>query len=339
MFNKIKRIVPRILLGLFFIFWAGVVACSIYIQLNGRQMVMDQLQPLFNRPVALKDVRFLFPFGLRVSDLEVEGLIKVKDLQVQMGIPDLFRKRLRLLFVSLKEPVVVFQRTPDSQIVLGSQSPLGLGTQVPTAPILLEDQTAPGLKTKAQRPLNFLVDYLVVEKGEVNFTDYTRNRDLHVTFKDLALKAQHLGIPLELPGMKTTFDIEALFFQKDFPFSDSRIQSRGWVNFYQKDLSAKLKVTEPQGKLNLSADLDAKANDMVVKGNIQIKDLSFPKDTDAQDADPQAPSFEDIIFSALHSLGVEVQADFYFKTKMDNFQVDSVSFTGNVGYHRISPST
>ena len=366
----------KILAGIFIIIWILIAACYIYIKLNGRPWLITTLTQVFEQPVGLKDIHFLFPLGARITDLNVGGILEVKDVQFQIGLPDLLHQRFHLLLLNLSEPVATIQRSADSKIVLGNSIPLVLASVIdvcsskginsqrtnvdqPAArlparqgeagiltstndfckekvsketpgPSSAKNPDAISLKNPVSKPkksFNLMVDYLLVTKGEIKFLDHSRERNFQLTLRDVNLKAQNAAVPVQ--SVNTKFDLNAVLFKNDLPFSGSRIQARGWANFFEKNMQATLDVIEPDGKVGLSARLAAKNNDMAIDGKVHITNL-IPK-ASAQ-ADEQA-SLKGLIFSSLQSSGVEIAANFHSHTKMDDVQFDSIFFSGNVGYN------
>ena len=82
------------------------------------------------------------------------------------------------------------------------------------------------------------------------------------------------------------------------------------------------------GKDVLSVKLASQDNDLNVNGKISIRHVQPEK----EQKKPPASSFEEFVFGTLQTSKVEIGADFSFKTKMDDIQFDSISFTGNIGY-------
>ena len=66
---------------------------------------------------------------------------------------------------------------------------------------------------------------------------------------------------------------------------------------------------------------------MVVQGRLEAQNV-----ISNQVQKEKADSFQNLIFTALASSGVEISANFKFQTKMDNFELGAISFAGNVGY-------
>lgn len=324
----------KILVGIFIIIWILIAACYIYIKLNGRQWVITTLTQVFEQPVQLKDIHFLFPLGARITDLNVGEILQAKDVQLQIGLPDLLHKRFHLLLLNLSEPVMTIQRKADSKVIFGNSIPPASASVVKAPALSLAENTDAGSPKNSvpspQKSLNLLVDYLLVTKGEIKFLDYSRGKNFQLTLRDINLKVQNAAVPIQ--SVNTKFDLSAVLFKEDLPFSGSRLQARGWANFFEKDMQATLDVIEPDGKVGLSARLAAKNNDMAVDGKVHITNLiSKAKVT----PDEQA-SLKGLIFSSLQSSGVEIAANFHSQTKMDDIQFDAILFSGNVGYKPVN---
>ena len=329
------KIFVRILTGLLIVVCILIAACYIYIRLNGRQWVVNTLTQVFAQPVELKNVHFLFPFGARITDLNITEVLQVKDVQLQMGLPDLWHGRFHLLLLNLSAPVLAIERRIDSQIVLGNfMAQPTVVSEIPTLPFKKNTAKVQGenLQSQSKKSFNMTVDYLLVTKGEIKFRDYSRKRNFAVDFRDVDLRAQNVSIPSLLNSVK--FDLTAGLFKDGtsanlpFPLSGSRVKIHGWFNWGKKDMQAQLDVTDPDGKANLNAYLNSKDNHMTIDGKVHVANLLSKEDPQPQDQ----TSLEGLIFSSLQSSGVEISADFHSKTKMDDVQLDSVSFRGDVGY-------
>ena len=332
------RIFVRILAVLFIILWMGVVTCYIYIRLNGRQLVIETLSEVFHEPVRLEATYFLFPFGLRINDLKVgekKEVIQIKDVQVQIGIPDLFHRRVHLLFMRLSQPVLNITRAQNSKMILGNVDAQATAPQTNKENLAVKQVP---LSDPSTQKVNLMIDYLVVERGEIKFRDFSREKKFELTLQDIGLKAKNVAIPSQ--PVNTKFDLKADIFKEmslsDLPFSASRIDGRGWVNFYKRDMQAKFDVVDSVGKVFLTSQINSKDNEMAIDGKVHISNFIAPANSQT---DASASSLKDLIFSSLQSSGVEIVADFHSKTKMDDFHWDAVTFSGNLGYKPATPTT
>ena len=324
------KIIFKILAALFIILWIAILSCYIYIRLNGRQLIVEALSEVFHKPVHLEGIHFLFPFGLRVNDLRVgeeNDCLQIRDAQIQVGLPDVFHRRFHLLFMNLSDPVLNVTRRQDSKIILGPVEVKQNPDQKDQNPSANTPRTAP----KKGKPINWVIDYLVVDKGLVKFRDFSREKEFDLTLQDIGLKARNVAIPVQ--PLNTKFDVTASVFKSDLPFSGSRIESHGWANFSRQDLQAKVDVLDSDGKVALNSQVNSKNNDMAIDGKVHISSLIAQANSPPE---ASASSLKDFIFSSIQSSGVEIVADFHSQTKMDDFHLDKISFSGNLGYNPLA---
>ncbi len=324
------RILTRIVMGLVIVVLITAAVGYFFIQLQGRELVVRSLSQVFDRPVIVEDIHFLFPFGVRIKDLTVEDTLKVKDVKIQMGLPDFWHQRLNFFYVNLIEPQAVVERTADSKIVWGKigevksddqsnqpQTPSGIST----------DATKQSVSVNKNLQMAVVIKFFSVEKGQIQFRDLAHDHNFSIDFQDVGLKARDVSFPETADT--THFDLTAVMFKTDLPFTGSRVESQGWFNLGKKDMDADLKVFEPDVKNSLSARLQAKHNDMMVDGKVYFKNVRLNWKADESISNK---SIADLLVSSLRATGFEMAANFHFKTKMDDFQVDAVSFSGNLGY-------
>jgi len=221
------QILKRILVWLFVIITIIASGLYIFIQVQGKDLIEEKLTLILDRDVVIDDVRFVFPLGLRIDNLDVPGILHAKEARVQIGFPVILGRDFVISNLVLNEPAIVFHRTKDSKIRMGE---------------ILED-TAPkqnflpkkakpvqGVKKSRSRPLGLIIDHLEVNNGQVDFSDQSLGKDLNIKFVDINLKSHAFSYPLK--SVKTKYFLSAMILNDSAPFSGSRIESDGWVNFF-----------------------------------------------------------------------------------------------------------
>lgn len=165
-----------------------------------------------------------------------------------------------------------------------------------------------------ENPLRFRVEDIRLEAGDILIPPAS----VHTNFKFWGRLVQPAGSPPQgTSGLR----------EEKNPLSGSRVESSGWVDWVKKDLEGTLQVVEPGGRAGLTARAVSQNNDMTVTGDLKMNSLP-PGLT--QKAGDKASAVSDVIFGALSSMGVEVGAQFSFKTRMDDLQISNVAFSGKV---------
>ena len=171
---------------------------------------------------------------------------------------------------------------------------------------------------------------LIVRDGRYRYLNDSSGGNFSFEAENVYLKAEHLILPLAgLPaGVRTDFLFSGRLKRKDGPLSDGNVEGSGWIDFVKKDMEGKFKVLEAEGFGGLTADLSSRDNHMKVNGELNLGNFLAGAN---KAATPAAAGVNDFVLGALSSFGVEIGAEFSFETKMDDFQVSNISFSGSVG--------
>lgn len=162
---------------------------------------------------------------------------------------------------------------------------------------------------------------LVVNGGTYNYIGRGEN-PLRFRVENIRLEAGDILIPLA--SVHTNFKFLGRLAQEKNPLSGSRVESSGWVDWVKKDMEGTLRVVEPGGHAGLTAQAVSKNNDMTVTGDLKM--TSLPSVAQSRDA----AAVNELISGVLSAAGVEIGAQFSFKTKMDDLQISNVAFSGKV---------
>ncbi|MDP2653229.1 MAG: hypothetical protein Q8Q08_04275 [Candidatus Omnitrophota bacterium] len=305
-------------LAVFFILTVIALAWFyVYIQMNGKQLVEENLSRVFNRPVTTKHVQGLFPLGIMLDELQVEGLLSAQSVRIHLGFPVISDKQLVIGSLHI-EDVAVLVESGNGKFRLGRQ----------TAPPESETATPKAASSPASaRPAmiqGILIYYLEVDKGRVEFLEPFFSAEYQVGLKDFSLKAQSVSYPIK--PIRTRFNFNALIESGNPGLAESRVEGSGWANFVKRNMDGKLQVSDPQGKTWLSVDLKSESNDMAVEGKIDLSQMAGVQ------AETSKGSIQDFVIGALQSSGLKVGLNFSFKTKMDDFHIEPVSLTGKIEY-------
>jgi hypothetical protein len=150
-------------------------------------------------------------------------------------------------------------------------------------------------------------------------------QDFSFELSDVQLKMQNLIVPFDRPAV-TKFDLMARFFKEGLPISGSRVTSSGWVDWDRKDMEAEMAIIDLDGKAGLHAKAISRANDLEIKGKVDMKDFL----TELGGQSEGAADLEGFLLGTLASSGLDIAANFSFQTRMDDFQIDNIKFSGSV---------
>ena len=321
------RLFQRIFIWLFVIMAFVVLGFYVFVKVSGKQFVEQRLSEIFRREVQTADVRFIFPLGLRLDRLDIQGFFRAKEIRLQMRFPIVLGKQIFIAGMRIEEPFMVMQRTKTSQLII-QESAVGISPSSSAAPAAEDVQrmAAQGSPEPSGETLSLVIDDIQIHNGQLQFIDYSKEKPLDLTLERIQLKAQPLAYPMR--SLNTKFNFSAFMASEDIPFSGSHVRSQGWINWWERNLDGVVEILEPNGMVGLSADLKAQHNDLLVKGKINMNYLGKK----ANNADKQDSfSVEDFIVKALKESSLEINANFAVRTQLDNFELSSISFSGSIG--------
>lgn len=173
------------------------------------------------------------------------------------------------------------------------------------------------------------IQQLAVRNGRFQYAQELNGSDFSFRLEEISLEAENIALPLE--PMKTPFHFWGRFIKEGNPLSGSKVDGSGWADFVTKDMEGKLQIVGVDGRAALTADVASHNNDMTVQGDLKVSGLPLGGGSLGAGKDSAGTSaVGNLISGVLSSMGVEIGAKFSFKTKMDDFQINDISFSGNV---------
>ncbi len=306
---------------LFLLLVVSFLGLSFYIQQNGKTLVESKLSAALNRDVSVGKARLLFPLGLRFDNVDIKNVFAAKVLRIYLGIPFFVDGRLNIARVKLIEPTFFITYSADNKIILGDirQLPVLPDTSKLAIPAPLVSNATKD-QEKFSQGIN--INYLKIKNGRVKVLDQARENITDIG--SINLNAMDVALPAR--KIKTKFDFTALVLGEYVPLAGQKINARGMINIVARDMDAMIDLVGSKGKSSFTAKLKSNANQMIVKGKINIgRFVSSIKTEDSKES-----SLEGFLVNALESSGKGMDVDFTCQTKMDNFNCDKLGLSGKV---------
>ncbi|MBN1869520.1 MAG: hypothetical protein JW847_02950 [Candidatus Omnitrophica bacterium] len=311
------------------------IAASIYVRIYGKSIVERALVTALNRNVVLGNASYHFPFGLRAKNVYISKSLKggeflrIQKVIAQLSLDTIYRGKLAFDKVALIGPSLVIEGKKAAEAAAEGPLPApgqtAEGAPIPPDMAQKEDAATGGEDQNKTVPVQVLVHRLIVKQGKLHYAEGLTDKGFTFGLEDVQLQAGNLVFPAQ--EGRSEFMMSALLIKEGNMISGSRVRSLGWVDVFHKDMEAQVEVVEANGTVGLTAKAVSKNNDMDVTGEIKMRNLLSGLD---QQVSSDASSVNDLVLNALSSAKVEIGAKFAFKTKMDDFRIGQVSFSGNV---------
>lgn len=306
------------------------IGLNVFLWLEGKHILEDKFSSALRRVVRIESISFQPPLALKIRQVSIDGISPAESVEIELDLRQLYKRELLVPHVRIVRPVISIEQGADGAIHVFEASG-GDGTKIiGTVNTQQVFTPQPNENTPQQNTdIKILVDNLIVEGGIVEFTNSSQEASGAFTVKRARLNNVNIFIQkLSFPLMSdpVNYDLSAVMSIEGSPFSGDVLQSRGWINIIKKDMEGTVKITEPNGKAGLAADLVSKDNDMSVKGSINIPSFRLL----ASGNDETSSNVNKVVSDTLSSLGVGLGAQFSFQTKMDDFQIKNIAFSGNI---------
>jgi len=333
-----KRL-PKILITAVLIFVVIFVGLSIFVYSQGKRIVVTKLQAVFDKPVEIGDIRLVLPLSLRVKDVHIGGMLRVKEVVMGLGFINFLNKEVNLSQVVLLEPQFVIHKSeplPSDPGTIPQPTPSSDNTQATT-------QNPKDIAIDKTAQPRLFIDTLIIKNGQIHYLEHLiEQEDKAVVLRNVNLRASNVAYPFI--STKTIFDIQATMGGDEALPTESRITGQGWVDALKKDMESKITIRDLDSKVltavfggedaffknaivDLTVDLNANNNDLQVSCQVKVNELSFNSSGKGED---DSTSFEDILLQGLQKVGQGIEVNFRFKTKMDEFKIESIAFSGSV---------
>ncbi|MCK5215176.1 MAG: DUF748 domain-containing protein [Candidatus Omnitrophica bacterium] len=308
----------------------------VFINLKSKTVIVSRLQKELGREVSIQKIKFLPLFGLEVGDLDIENLLYVKNIRIFFSWTNVWQKDLLIDYLWIYEPDITILRTKDNKIVFGD-SPEGEAAHVYSASQMIGKVVEGLVPVKHKKKLGggpageksgVVIKNINMMDGRLKYSDNLMEKEVSFVLKALNLKADILSYPLK--AQVSHLELDAVIDKSSLPLAGSKLFSKGWIDPLRLDMVKNFKFIDKRGETILDVNLNSKKNDMAVSGKVSLNNFMFKK----EEEDFKAASMEDVLFNVLQMSGLNILADFSFQTKMNDFRVEKIFFSGDVGYNK-----
>lgn len=300
------------------LFWAFVIVlvvffitCFIVIRFNGKSLIESRASAILKRPVTVGEASFIFPNGVHLKDLNVEGLLFAPDAQARFSLTAFLDKNFELDEVRLDGPVLTLHRTKDNQIVWGGHHE---AEDVPA-------KSADAAPSAGETGIKTAIRSLNVFKGQIHFPGHEDEGAPSVSVHNVQLSAKN--VPLSGQPADTSFDCTGKIAGDGLPLAGDEVKGNGIINWPLRNMDADFSFLNPDGKADLEVKLNSRNNEMMVKGHLKTATVFDSKKQNGS-------SGENILLEALDQSKMALDMEFSFPTRMDRWELRNIEFSGNL---------
>lgn len=270
----------------------------VFLFFQGKAIIAGQLEKLTHKKVSINYVGLTLPFNLEIKNLDIPGLARVEYASISPSIPGLLSGKIVLNDIKLINPQLVYVKTADNTKT--GEAPVNLNTNVNTAVAAsaVQPESIPQSKSEAKKDksLRLIIKNLSIKDGKIDFFDRTLPGDgIKITFKDINFHLTNLYIYPK--SAVTDFELKARIPWLEGE-EEGKIEAKGWVNLFKKDMQATLKIADIDGvylypyysqfvdlektriekaKLNVTSDIKSVNGNLTAPCHLELSDVVFKR--------------------------------------------------------------
>jgi hypothetical protein len=288
------------------------ISLIVFIRLQGKNFIERQAGAILQRPILIDQAQFIFPMGVHLTNLNIEGLLFAPAAQVSCDLLAFLGGRFRLAEVKLEDPVLTLHQTGDHQI-------LWFGHNEANVPVGSQIKVKPAASTHG---IQAAIDKLIVTNGTIDFPNHEIGDSFNVSLQKIALRA--LNVPLSGQSMDVGFYMEGTILDSRDFLAGSRFKGNGTLNWQKRNMDADFTAVNAQGKMDVTAHLSSQNNDMLVRGHLNVAKA-------APNSAAQETGFNDnFLTAAVQNAGMAIDMNFSFPMKMDRWELRNIDFSGSL---------
>lgn len=324
------------------IFALVFVVAYIVIVFQGKAIVTGQLETLLRRKVSINYAGLILPLDLEIKNLDIPGFAKVGRILISPSIPGLLSGKIVLNNLKLINPQLAYEKTQDkgnnrnrAEGVSADVNTMSVASNPQLKSNLIKSNLQPKSDSKKNQYLRLIIKRLNIKDGRIDFIDHTLpGEGIKITLKDINFNLTNLYIypRSAITHFELTGRIPWLQGQEE-----GKIEAKGWVNLFKKDMQATVKITDIDGvylypyystwvdlektriesaKLNLTSNIKSVDNNLAAECHLELTDILFKQRQEEEGIGNAEKIAEAVlgIFKALNQGTVIV--NFTIKTKM-----------------------
>ncbi len=312
--NLIKNLLLKFFGAVIILFLVALTVGFFYLKANGKDILTRAMEKQLGIKASFRSLEIFYPLTIRVREVAIQDYGTARELRISPSLLHLFSSQVFFSRIEIIEPDLIVRRKKDSGALWISQVPVS--QSVPAKEGFVTNKEPNILIFEAQK--------IIVRDGRITVFESFRNESkFFAQLQGLQVEIKNFSFPFIKPE-RIEFRAQGNLSGFDNRFSGEEMQTFGWVDFYSKDMSAQLRLMGLDQSLGLEAEAVSANNDMTVKGKIN---LSFQTKTSSRK--PKA-NVGDLFMQAMQSSGINMDLNFQFKTKMDDFKMGQIAVSGAI---------
>lgn len=317
------KLLPKIIFTILVISAVIFSLAYIFLRLNGRTIIVKQLEELTQKKVSLDYFHINPPIDIEVKNLTIAGLAKIESLYISPNIFGLLIGQIAFNKVQIIKPEITYERAATNT------------SDLPGVASKLKESA----RSKKKILQHLVFKTLNIKDGRIDLIDRTVGENgIKLILKDINFTLNNAYV---FPSsIISNFDLKS-----KIPWNEAQkegsVEAEGWINLFKKDMQANLKVSDIDGiylypyysqwvklektgiekaNLNFTSNIHSLNNNLTAECHIELTDM-VRKQPSTDESEKKAAKITNVVLEMFRALNQgKIVLDFTIRTKMDNPQ-------------------
>lgn len=308
------KILKIVFVSLLMILICLFLSLSAYLHFYGKDKLVEVLQVAFKRPVSIASLSYSFPVGFSARKVSIEGVISVDKMIGQINVDSLKSQSLQLSTLLLDAPIYMWDRSKKETVI-------DVGQEKNKDVELGSDQAL-----RQGFGLDLRIENFYIRNGHLTVVGVFPSSEMTIVLDQMWAEAQEVLFPFDR-DQNLSFLASAELSGDDNLLNSGQVNAQGWINISRKNMLVDFVVDRSEPDVKIKMNLDAKNNDLKVNGDMSWGDFPLGETLMAAEEEPPVSA---TVLDVLSKWDVRVGSKFSFETKMDDFQVEDIQFSGQI---------
>lgn len=339
-----------ILILLFSIFVLFIISVCLYVRVNGRTIILTELEKKFGVKAGISGFHVGFPLSIVVKDFVVKDKIHVDKITIVPSLFGFLKGDIVLNSCVLDKPHLKITRETNETFDFGviSYKPAEIAEKPASAQETVLQKNAvvvSHLSKKPKHARNFYLKRLKIKNAVIDFVDKATGSG-----EDFCLRLDEFNVNI--------FQASFLSLSKMRLSAQGQLKSRqgvavgsvellGWFDYPDRDMDMKMQLKDARlaylgpyymkffkeelesGNMLLSADLKSNHNALKADCHVELDNIAFKNNEgSAGKNNVSAGDFAALAFDSILSTQGRMIFDFSIQTKMDRPRFENARFKG-----------
>jgi hypothetical protein len=309
-----KRILVTILVAIAILYSSFYV----FLAVRGKYLIIKKLEKITQKKVSIGDIDFSPPLKLKIKNLDIQDLVKAQKIDLSLSVIGFLSGNLIFNNVDALSPEFTFVRSPSNK----NES-------------TLSSVSADVIKSKGKQAF-VIFKWVKIKDGKVNFLDQSAgNQGIKIAVTDIDFSLEKAFSREQ--GTVINFSLNGKIPWQEGK-TEGKIEARGWLNPYRKDIEAVLNIKDIDGislypyysnwvdlekaridkaNLNFSSKISGINNNVTAECSLELTDI-VRRPIEPEEKEEKAAKITDVVLDMFKAQDQgKIALNFTIKTKMD----------------------